>query len=473
MADEVRPRTVVAWAAALGVALTVFVALIPGVRFAYESPALHVALETTAILIGALTALLIFGRFRQTGSSQDLVIVYVLGVLAMTNLFLAAVPTLMQVARNEAFLAWAQATARFVASVVLVIGAFAPEARVRNHGTAGMSVVGASFGTLALIALATAIATPFLPDPLGTVILSEDSYRPHVEGHPFFLSLQLAQMTAFGVAAAGFLRSAEREQGGMLAWVAAGCVLSALSRFNYFLFPSRYTDYVYVGDILRLGFYFCLLVGGVREISSYWSTLADARIGETRRSLARDLHDGLAQELVFITAQTRRFLRKPPDQQDLQRLSGAADRAVAESRRAIDLLATDREQTLGQALVEFAEETERRVGKKVAVATEDVEVHPKIREGALRIAREAVMNAVRHSGADSVRISLTDGDPFAVAVSDDGSGFDVADESIERKGFGLVTMRERARGLGGDLKITSGADGTCVEIVLPKQTLSG
>lgn len=466
------PRTIVAWAAAVGVGLTVFVSLIPTVRFVYESPRVHVALETTAILIGALTALLIFGRFRQTGSSQDLIIVYVLGVLAMTNLFLAAVPAMMQVSRNEVFLAWAQATARFVAAAVLAVGAFAPETPVRRQGTAGMSVVGASFGTLALIALATAIATPFLPDPLGNVTLSEDSYRPHIEGHPFFLSIQLAQMTAFGLAAFGFLRSAERERGGMLAWVAAGCVLAALSRFNYFLFPSRYTDYVYIGDIFRLGFYLSLLVGGVREISSYWSTLADARVGETRRRLARDLHDGLAQELVFITAQTRRFLKRAPEVQDLQRLSGAADRAVAESRRAIDLLATDREQTLRQALLELAEETERRVGKRVAVAAEAVEVDPKIREGALRIAREAVMNAVRHSGTDSVMISLTDGEPFTLAVNDEGTGFDPEDEKIERKGFGLLTMRERARSLGGDLKIRSGSHGTSIEIVLPRSIVS-
>lgn len=465
-----KPRTLVLVAAAIGLGLTGFVTLVPAVRFAYEAPRLHVSLETAAILIGALAALLIFGRFRQTRSSQDLVLVYVFGVLALTNLFLATIPALLDVPRDEVFLTWAQATARFVASVVLVAAAFGLEGQVRNASVAGWTVVAASFGSLLLIALATLIATPLLPDPLGRIVVSEASFRPRVDGHPVFLALQVGQMAAFAVAAFGFLRSAERDKGRMMGWIAAGCVLAALSRFNYFLFPSRYTDFVYVGDLLRLGFYLCLLTGGVREIYSYWSSLADAQVVETRRRLARDLHDGLAQELVFITAQTRRFINRTPERDELQRLSGAADRAVAESRRAIDLLATEREQSLREALSELAEETERRVGTKVLVETEDVAVDPIVREAVLRIAREALMNSVRHSDADVVTVRLRDGDPFSVSVADAGRGFDPAQEKIERKGSGLITMTERARALGGEVRISSGdGSGTEVLILLPKQ----
>ena len=456
-------------ATAFGVALTVFVVLTPSVQFAYEAPALHVAIETAAILIASFAGLLIFGRFRQSGSSQDLILVYVLGVLAMTNLFLAAVPAVLELPRDEVFLAWGQATARFVAGVVLATAAFAPEARVRNETIAGVSVAAASVITLGLIALAAFLAEPLLPDPLGQVVVSEESFRPRVDGHPVFLALQLGQMAAFAIAGFGFLRSAEREPGGMLGWVAAGCMLSALSRFNYFLFPSRYTDYVYVGDALRLGFYMCLLVGGVREINSYWRSLADARVGETRRRLARDLHDGLAQELVFITAQSRRFLKRPPEAGDLQRLSGAADRAVAESRRAIDLLGTEREQTLREALTELAEETQRRVGVPVVVDADHVNVNASTREAVLRIAREALMNAVRHSGAATVSLSLRDGDPFCVTIRDDGDGFDPGAEETRRNGFGLVTMAERARALGGEVTIQSSRGATTeVTLLLPK-----
>lgn len=469
-----RARNLVAWAAGSGLALTAVVALAPTVRFAYEAPTLHVALETSAILIASLAGLLLFGRFRQKGSSQDLILVYVLGVLAMTNLFLAMVPSFLEVPRDEVFVAWAQAIARFVAGVVLIGAAFAPDTRLATSTVAGVSVAAASLATLVLIALATLFASPMLPEPLGAVVVSEDASRPRVEGNPVFLGLQLGQMLAFGISALGFLATAERERDQLLGWVAAGCVLSALSRFNYFLFPSRYTDFVYVGDILRLAFYSCLLVGGVQEIYSYWRSLAEARVGETRRRLASDLHDGLAQELVFITAQTRRFLTRTPEPDDLQRLSGAADRAVAESRRAIDLLSLDREQSLKEALVELAEETERRVGKTVEIDAHEVEVDPEIREGALRIVREAVMNALRHSGAARVAISLRDGEPFTVSVTDEGTGFDPDQEDIQRKGFGLITMSERARGLGGEIAITSQAgSGTEVAISLPRRARAG
>ena len=460
-----KARALVLAAAGVGLVLTAVVILVPTVRFAYESPPLHVALETTAILIGGLAALLIFGRFRQTGSSQDLVLVYVLGVLAMTNFFLAAVPSLMAVPRNEVFLAWAQATARFVAGVVLAGAAFAPETRVRHRGVAGVSVAAASFGTLFLIALAALIATPFLPDPLGPVVVSAESFRPKVEGHPVFLALQLGQMAAFGLAAVGFLRSAEREEGAITAWVAAGCVLSAISRFNYFLFPSRYTDYVYVGDLLRLGFYLCLLIGGIREISSYWRSLALVEVGEARRRLASDLHDGVAQELVFITAQANRMVKRGADAHDLQRLASAADRAVAESRRAINALSSREEQSLMEALEELGEEMARRVGARVKLDLEPVESTSQTREALIRIAREALSNALRHSSSDVVRLELRDRDGPWIKISDTGVGFDPEDDDYRRKGFGLVSLTERAKALGGEATVSS-APGIGTEVVV-------
>lgn len=462
--------TLVSSAAAAGLALTAFVAFVPTVRFAYENPALHVALETAAILIGGFAALLVFGRFRQTASSQDLMLVYVLGVLALTNFFLATVPSLLEVPRNEVFLAWAQATARFVAAVVLVGAAFGRGTEVRNQTVAGASVVAASFGTLLLVALVTLIATPFLPDPLGDVVLSADSMRPRVDGHPVFLGLQLGQMAAFGLAAMGFLRSAERDEGAITAWVAAGCVLSAFSRFNYFLFPSRYTDYVYVGDLLRLGFYLCLLTGAVREISSYWRSVAAAQVGETRRRLASDLHDGVAQELVFITAQSRRMMTRQIESYDLERLASAADRAVAESRRAINALSTDSEQSLKEAVAELGEEIGRRVGVQVEMDLADVRCTPPLREGLVRIVREALMNAVRHGQPTLVKVQLRDEDGPWIQISDDGRGFDPPTEKQRKKGFGLVSMEERAKAMGGTTRLVSEPEkGTKVIIQIPSE----
>jgi signal transduction histidine kinase len=87
------------------------------------------------------------------------------------------------------------------------------------------------------------------------------------------------------------------------------------------------------------------------------------------------------------------------------------------------------------------------------------------REAALvRIACEAVANAARHSGAGQARLELErDGPRLRLRVSDQGRGFDTASAS----GFGLVSMRERARSVGGELRISSApSGGSVVEAVL-------
>lgn len=464
-------RRLVLLAAFVGTLVSLGVALLPNIRFVYRSPSLHVAIETSAVLIGLMAATLIFGRFRQSGATQDLLIVYVLTVLAFTNLFLSAVPNLLGYSVDEVFLAWTQTTGRVVTTEILAVAAFMGASRFKAARVAGVWVVAVSLLTLLVITVVGLAATPFLPDPLGRVVTIEAGFRPRIVGHPVFLALQLIQMALFGIAAAGFLRKADRDPGPMMPWIAAGCVLAAFSRFNYFLFPSRFTDYVYAGDVLRLGFYLCLLVGGLKEISSYWRTLADARVGETRRRLARDLHDGLAQELVFITAQTRRFVRGGAEPEQLQRLASAADRAVAESRRAINALSTGREQSLEEAIEELGEEIARRVGIKVDLDLQPVAVAPDTREALVRMVREALMNAARHASASAIRVELRDDDGPWIKVRDDGIGFDPGDEDLMRKGFGLVSLSERARALGGEAKVRSTEGvGTEVSLRVPRAT---
>ncbi len=90
------------------------------------------------------------------------------------------------------------------------------------------------------------------------------------------------------------------------------------------------------------------------------------------------------------------------------------------------------------------------------------------REALLRIAAEAVRNAVQHGGVTRIDITLTD-DPIRLSITDDGVGFDV-DAPVHRAagGFGLTSMRERAAAVGGQLSIKSSiGDGTTVEVELP------
>ena len=74
----------------------------------------------------------------------------------------------------------------------------------------------------------------------------------------------------------------------------------------------------------------------------------------------------------------------------------------------------------------------------------------------LRIAQEAVSNAVRHARPHSVHISMTEESAhWVLAVADDGVGMEQGPELSARQGFGLVSMRQRASAIGGEWQIDS------------------
>jgi signal transduction histidine kinase len=90
-------------------------------------------------------------------------------------------------------------------------------------------------------------------------------------------------------------------------------------------------------------------------------------------------------------------------------------------------------------------------------------------EAMLRVAQEALHNALRHSGAEQVDVTLERHDGLVtLRVTDDGSGFDP--RSIRRAGrhLGLVSMRDRASGVGGRLTVESApGKGTTIEMEVP------
>lgn len=210
-----------------------------------------------------------------------------------------------------------------------------------------------------------------------------------------------------------------------------------------------------------------LLVGAAREIERYWEERARAAVLEERRRLARDLHDGVAQELAFIWRQTRR-LAPGENGPVVAALSGSAERALQESRRAVAALRGAPVQSLAAAMADELDNVAARVGTRVVVDIDDAVLLPaETREQLLRIACEAVANAGRHGRAELVRVDVFGGDNPRLLVVDNGTGFDPSTPP-RRATFGLVTMQERARSLGARLFVTSRpGDGTRVELVLP------
>ena len=283
------------------------------------------------------------------------------------------------------------------------------------------------------------------------------------------LAAQAFGLFVYAAAAVGFTRRAERRRDELMLWLAIGAVLAAISRWNYLVYPSLYSPWLYTGDAFRLASYTVLWLGAAREIGSYWRTRAENAVFEERRRLARDLHDGVAQELGFIATRARALEEESDGGTEMRVLASAAERALDESRRAIVALTTSTDEPLEAAVAQAAEEVAGRVGARVRLELErDVRVPAPTREALIRIVREAVSNAARHGGAATIRVELANGDGTLLRIVDDGVGFDPEGPHANNGGFGLVSMRERARAVGGELRIESVPNrGTSVELVLP------
>ena len=195
--------------------------------------------------------------------------------------------------------------------------------------------------------------------------------------------------------------------------------------------------------------------------------VAAGALVEERRRIARDLHDGLAQELAYIKMETARMAVLHPEGRAAQ-VASAAQKALDESRGAITALRAEGNASFADELSEVAEGLAGRAGARVKLHVErDLEVQSEMRDALIRIAREAITNGVRHGHATEVALELSDRDGLRMAVRDNGEGF-APGGSRRRGSFGLTSMRERAVALGGNLSVESEPGiGTQVEVNLP------
>ena len=199
---------------------------------------------------------------------------------------------------------------------------------------------------------------------------------------------------------------------------------------------------------------------------------------EERRRIARELHDELGQLLTGIkldfSAVVRRMheLKTPGDVTDkLQSAIGQIDIAIAMVRRiASDLrpAALDH-RDLGGAIEDEARRVAARSGLQVRVSNRiAADVEPTLATAAFRIFQEALTNAVRHARATRVtaRISVSS-NRLMMMIVDDGIGLPAGDGQTGDS-LGLLGMHERARSVGGNLRLRRRrAKGTVVSFLLP------
>jgi signal transduction histidine kinase len=451
--------------AVISAAITLAVMTLPGLHFAYRRPPMHIALETAAALIALLAAFLVFGRVQRGARLDELVLACALGVLALSNLLFAAIPALVEGIPPERSV-WAAITGRTVGAVLLACSPFLPRRRLAHARQATRYAVVGALGVLLVTAVLVSALSGRLPRGVEVSFAPNSATQPDLSAHPALLGIQLAAAGLYALAAIGFLRRAERTGDELAGWIAVASVLAAFSRVNYFLYPSLYSQWVYTGDGFRLAFYVVLLAGIGREIVSYWREMAVVAVLQERRRIARELHDGLAQEIAYIRRNLTSLRRGGADPDLVGRLQQAADRAHQESRRAVATLATPTNESLEVTLAQATQEVADRYGVEIEFdLCPDLQVSPARAEGLVRIACEAVANAARHSGARRVAVVLRrDAGGVRLGIVDRGQGFDATEPTA---GFGLISMRERARAIGAQLRVESRSGrGTHVEVAV-------
>lgn len=216
----------------------------------------------------------------------------------------------------------------------------------------------------------------------------------------------------------------------------------------------------------------------LRRLSGRLMTMQD----EERRRIAREIHDGLGQELAAAKMILDGILAKdasPSMRQASAEASELVDRAIQQVRTISHLLHPPLLDEVGliSALRWFLEGVTSRSGIKIHLEVKPpslVRLKSDVETAIFRIVQEALTNTFRHSGArnGSVRVEEKDGN-VVVTVSDDGKGIDadVSQMRPESVGVGIGGMRQRVTELGGSLRLVNANPGTVVEVVIPAHKL--
>ena len=201
-----------------------------------------------------------------------------------------------------------------------------------------------------------------------------------------------------------------------------------------------------------------------------------------RTRIGQEIHDGLAQAFTGILLQLGAVEEFPSCRKrgselalTLSRIRELARDGLAEARRSVMALRLDQTRRAGLeiALRQLADRSTVPGGVTCTFAGGGIVtgLRPEHEHELLRIAQEAVSNAVRHARPHTVEITMTDEGPYwTLAVSDDGVGMRQAPELSAREGFGLSSMRQRAGAIGGEWQIESRAgSGTRVSVRMLKK----
>lgn len=428
-----------------------------------HAPGLRATAEGLITLLALLGAVVLLAQFAHTRRLRDLILLGALVLFTLVELAGDALPAALEIQAGGQFGAALQLGQLFVAA-----GIAAAAFTSSNKLVAGFRRPIAIVVALSLFALAVAEVGGLLARGQLVVRGAHALFGIGSAIHePLALGVVLVTGGLLACGAARFAHRGRVERDGAISLLAGAMVLMTVARLYFLALPSL--PYGWIAPVQGLWLLaVALIVAAVarQELALRARMVRAAEIAERRR-VARDLHDGIAQDLAFIASHGARMAQESGAQHPV---TIAASRALAVSRGTISDLSDEHSAAPRDALEAIAHELRDRFPMSIAVnADAGAYLTSDAREDLLRIAREAIANAGRHGQAKNVLVSLSRSrEGVALRVRDDGCGIRGAGSSVATEGFGIGSMRERAAALGGQLTVRRrGGGGTELEVVVP------
>jgi NarL family two-component system sensor histidine kinase YdfH len=208
------------------------------------------------------------------------------------------------------------------------------------------------------------------------------------------------------------------------------------------------------------------------KLAAYNAKIESLTLQNERQSMARELHDTLAQGVAGLVLQleaVKAHLNSNRTERAFAIVEQSITRArstLAESRAAIDDLraaSTDISDSVREKLERFTQAT--GIPCEVEISVNENQLLLETTNHALNILSESLTNIARHAQATQVKVVFAiQNQNMQLEVRDNGKGFDVNQNTSGH--YGLVGMHERARLTGGMLSVESGKNGTSVQFVV-------
>jgi len=209
------------------------------------------------------------------------------------------------------------------------------------------------------------------------------------------------------------------------------------------------------------------------QLQAYAGQAEELATAKERNRLARELHDSVAQTLYGLTLQAEAASRQLNAGQKeevvnfLREIRESAQQTLQETRLLIFELRPPilESEGLVSALRARLESVESRSGLKTQINLQEVGRLPNgIESGLYGISNEVLNNILKHAYASEIKVALSKkAGKIILEINDNGVGFDL-DSAEQHGGLGLRGIRERAEQIKGDLRFSSGENGTQVSV---------